>query len=89
VTGGDIHLNNNNGTREITLTALSAAFCDCGNHAHPGFLIHSPRVHNIGDAAVIAVAMVLGKRLGWLAGGLGSALADLLGVMLTGHLGLS
>jgi len=35
------------------------------------------------------VAMVLGKRLGWLAGGLGSALADLLGVMLTGHRGLS
>jgi uncharacterized membrane protein len=34
---------------------------------------------NIGDAAVIAVAMILGRRLGWLAGGLGSALADLLG----------
>jgi len=74
-------LNNNNGTREITLTALSAAFVTVAT-----MLIRIPHpltkgYINIGDAAVIAVAMVLGKRLGWLAGGLGSALADLLGVM--------
>jgi uncharacterized membrane protein len=76
--GGDIHLNNN-GTREITLTALSAAFVTVAT-----MLIRIPHpltkgYINIGDAAVVAVAMVLGKRLGWLAGGLGSALADLLG----------
>lgn len=72
-------MNNNNRTREITLTALSAAFVTVAT-----MLIRIPHpltkgYINIGDAAVIAVAMVLGKRLGWLAGGLGSALADLLG----------
>jgi len=72
-------LNNNNGTREITLTALSAAFVTVAT-----MLIRIPHpltkgYINIGDAAVNSRGYGARKRLGWLAGGLGSALADLLG----------
>ncbi|WP_018963309.1 ECF transporter S component [Coprothermobacter platensis] len=68
-----------NRTRDITLTALSAAFVTVAT-----MIIRIPQpltrgYVNIGDAAVIAVAMVLGTKMGWIAGGLGSALADLLG----------
>ncbi|NPV88903.1 ECF transporter S component [Coprothermobacteraceae bacterium] len=66
-------------TRDTALVALAAAFV-----AVATMLIRIPTPMtrgyiNLGDIAVVALAMVLGRRLGWLAGGLGSALADILG----------
>ncbi|MEI6156852.1 MAG: ECF transporter S component [Atribacterota bacterium] len=66
------------GTRMVTYSALAVGLVTVSTMLLRIPIPQTKGYLNIGDAAIMAIAMLLGPKIGGIGGGLGSALADLL-----------